>query len=142
MIRRPPRSTLFPYTTLFRSATVAAHRGTKPAAQRHGRAGHASPSGCSGAAGGGARLRRRLGAASDCGSGRAGQHLSLGGTVDLVGGNLPREERKRRGEPQQSFAQRQQVCAASADRGGASGGENQGQPIPGGVPAFAATTGL
>src|SRR5687768_17801273 len=27
MIRRPPRSTLFPYTTLFRSAGTAAHRG-------------------------------------------------------------------------------------------------------------------
>src|SRR3989441_8603372 len=26
MIRRPPRSTLFPYTTLFRSALDAAHR--------------------------------------------------------------------------------------------------------------------
>src|SRR3989442_6200705 len=26
MIRRPPRSTLFPYTTLFRSAQTAAHR--------------------------------------------------------------------------------------------------------------------
>src|SRR2546430_11784008 len=26
MIRRPPRSTLFPYTTLFRSWPVAAHR--------------------------------------------------------------------------------------------------------------------
>src|SRR2546422_1345557 len=26
MIRRPPRSTLFPYTTLFRSAAVARHR--------------------------------------------------------------------------------------------------------------------
>src|SRR5688572_31755123 len=25
MIRRPPRSTLFPYTTLFRSASLAAH---------------------------------------------------------------------------------------------------------------------
>src|SRR3712207_8022200 len=25
MIRRPPRSTLFPYTTLFRSAALAAH---------------------------------------------------------------------------------------------------------------------
>src|SRR2546430_13376198 len=29
MIRRPPRSTLFPYTTLFRSAT-ASHRLTPP----------------------------------------------------------------------------------------------------------------
>src|SRR6266536_6333054 len=26
MIRRPPRSTLFPYTTLFRSGTAADHR--------------------------------------------------------------------------------------------------------------------
>src|SRR3712207_8206066 len=26
MIRRPPRSTLFPYTTLFRSNSVAVHR--------------------------------------------------------------------------------------------------------------------
>src|SRR5262245_64690901 len=28
MIRRPPRSTLFPYTTLFRSATCRARRAT------------------------------------------------------------------------------------------------------------------
>src|SRR5438270_7783466 len=27
MLRRPPRSTLFPYTTLFRSSDVFAHRG-------------------------------------------------------------------------------------------------------------------
>src|SRR3712207_7883159 len=31
MIRRPPRSTLFPYTTLFRSGSdLAAYRGTSP----------------------------------------------------------------------------------------------------------------
>src|SRR3989442_6063817 len=41
MIRRPPRSTLFPYTTLFRSR---GRRGTRAvcvlvASQRHGRAG-------------------------------------------------------------------------------------------------------
>src|SRR2546430_12651169 len=31
MIRRPPRSTLFPYTTLFRSQIIAAHlRGVHP----------------------------------------------------------------------------------------------------------------
>src|SRR5437588_5335830 len=38
MLRRPPRSTLFPYTTLFRSPTVAlpAHRGLGHAAvSRH-----------------------------------------------------------------------------------------------------------
>src|SRR3712207_8406023 len=30
MIRRPPRSTLFPYTTLFRSRRVHAHRADLP----------------------------------------------------------------------------------------------------------------
>src|SRR2546430_6400607 len=29
MIRRPPRSTLFPYTTLFRSETIVTKNGTK-----------------------------------------------------------------------------------------------------------------
>src|SRR5258705_5514889 len=40
MIRRPPRSTLFPYTTLFRSQTFCITRGRKPrftrAAERTG----------------------------------------------------------------------------------------------------------
>src|SRR3712207_8519107 len=48
MIRRPPRSTLFPYTTLFRSRRLAAvvlrahprddplHRGVEPAQERRG----------------------------------------------------------------------------------------------------------
>src|SRR5215472_18822434 len=31
MIRRPPRSTLFPYTTLFRSSAPRLHHGTGPA---------------------------------------------------------------------------------------------------------------
>src|SRR2546426_6195646 len=34
MIRRPPRSTLFPYTTLFRSLTLAAARRPRPFARR------------------------------------------------------------------------------------------------------------
>src|SRR6266536_5692057 len=34
MIRRPPRSTLFPYTTLFRSAEGAVHRRRLPAPSR------------------------------------------------------------------------------------------------------------
>src|SRR2546422_4524792 len=34
MIRRPPRSTLFPYTTLFRSPGVIRHRRRQPAAER------------------------------------------------------------------------------------------------------------
>src|SRR3712207_8219857 len=33
MIRRPPRSTLFPYTTLFRSGPRLAHEGADPRAQ-------------------------------------------------------------------------------------------------------------
>src|SRR3712207_8540567 len=38
MIRRPPRSTLFPYTTLFRSPVVVPHRAGPAAAQaRRGR---------------------------------------------------------------------------------------------------------
>src|SRR3712207_7453035 len=34
MIRRPPRSTLFPYTTLFRSAVLEVARQRSPAVQR------------------------------------------------------------------------------------------------------------
>src|SRR2546426_7426670 len=43
MIRRPPRSTLFPYTTLFRSARArpAARRRAFPAHQAPWRVGHA-----------------------------------------------------------------------------------------------------
>src|SRR5256885_6209543 len=35
MIRRPPRSTLFPYTTLFRSAQVDVHAGACEVGSRH-----------------------------------------------------------------------------------------------------------
>src|SRR5688572_31616428 len=37
MIRRPPRSTLFPYTTLFRSPRGAGGSGQGPAKHRRGR---------------------------------------------------------------------------------------------------------
>src|SRR3989338_6708865 len=37
MMRRPPRSTLFPYTTLFRSCRVASLRATKSCGARRGR---------------------------------------------------------------------------------------------------------
>src|SRR5258706_1451748 len=36
MIRRPPRSTLFPYTTLFRSDAVAPRRQAQVGRHRHG----------------------------------------------------------------------------------------------------------
>src|SRR3712207_7854503 len=41
MIRRPPRSTLFPYTTLFRSSGTSIHRGSSS----HGSLASAVPSG-------------------------------------------------------------------------------------------------
>src|SRR5256885_7607438 len=41
MIRRPPRSTLFPYTTLFRSGALAPHGGAP--LQRGGHAGRSLP---------------------------------------------------------------------------------------------------
>ncbi len=44
-----------------------------------------------------------FGAANHRGSGRAGQYLPLGRGVDLLGGNLSRERRKCRTEPQQSL---------------------------------------
>src|SRR3989442_3151612 len=37
MIRRPPRSTLFPYTTLFRSCTPARSRSSSPRSSRSSR---------------------------------------------------------------------------------------------------------
>src|SRR5256885_11607678 len=41
MIRRPPRSTLFPYTTLFRSVRGAAHTGEREGAGNGGSEGAA-----------------------------------------------------------------------------------------------------
>src|SRR3989442_5583769 len=40
MIRRPPRSTLFPYTTLFRSQLARPPAGGVPRRDRRGRRGH------------------------------------------------------------------------------------------------------
>src|SRR3712207_8484299 len=47
MIRRPPRSTLFPYTTLFRSQVGALQDGRDPALQQdvYARAGQEAPQG-------------------------------------------------------------------------------------------------
>src|SRR2546430_13014649 len=42
MIRRPPRSTLFPYTTLFRSTAVRPGRGTCGCRTKHSMEGKAS----------------------------------------------------------------------------------------------------
>src|SRR5256885_6307564 len=88
MIRRPPRSTLFPYTTLFRS------RGPL----RHGRAEH----------GGGVRLRRGGAPAPGCSlalhaphaRGRSEEHTSeLQSPCNLVC-RLLLEKKKKKNKPQ------------------------------------------
>src|SRR3712207_8306429 len=67
MIRRPPRSTLFPYTTLFRSSGVqGGGEGVEPVALLLG-AGHRQ------AAGVGEQVQRRVGVDAEHGEGRAGQ---------------------------------------------------------------------
>src|SRR3712207_7364027 len=61
MIRRPPRSTLFPYTTLFRSRRAAVEPRRRPgggaARRRRPRRGEPARGGGDGAGGGGARRR-------------------------------------------------------------------------------------
>src|SRR3712207_7191208 len=70
MIRRPPRSTLFPYTTLFRSARVA---------RRACRAGD-------GSRGGAGEPRPRSGR-PDCGA-CAAEDVWAGGVADRGGGRI------------------------------------------------------
>ena len=86
------------------SGPVAVGRQTNGQAQRRDRRGPETASRGGGATGGGARFRTRLGTASDCRSGRAGQHLSLGRELGLLGRDLPRGKRIRGGELQQSLA--------------------------------------
>src|SRR2546422_8555302 len=73
MIRRPPRSTLFPYTTLFRSHAAGA--GHEP--------------------GGGAELRREAAEAPrDCGRALGFSGRGLGGAARAAGGAPRRRDRK------------------------------------------------
>src|SRR5256885_5964352 len=62
MIRRPPRSTLFPYTTLFRSPAGRRRRTARPAAggDRHVAGAHRQRPGTGAAARPAARRERRL----------------------------------------------------------------------------------
>src|SRR3989442_11598154 len=81
MIRRPPRSTLFPYTTLFRS---------RRAARVH--------SVLSGGPGAGGPLRPRLLAPEPPGTGRSEEHTSeLQSRPHLVCRLLLEKKKKRRG---------------------------------------------
>src|SRR5215204_2783975 len=59
MIRRPPRATLFPYTTLFRSRTRGAGSGTNGTRRRICGGGRRSRGGCCGEGGVGGQRRRR-----------------------------------------------------------------------------------
>src|SRR5256885_2613389 len=95
MIRRPPRSTLFPYTTLFRSEPQQAHHGattdTRASFQRTG-----------------PRCQRQ----------RSEEHTSeLQSPCNLVC-RLLLEKKKNdtHGEAQQSTTVRSQVCTAVIDR--------------------------
>src|SRR2546425_13132356 len=97
MIRRPPRSTLFPYTTLFRSLGVAAVAGAiatatagplrgvgRGANLRWFGAGLAGGAGLGGA--GGTRPRRRPAAARPCGRFPGGGPGTTGGCRGVGGG--------------------------------------------------------
>src|SRR2546427_8955275 len=74
MIRRPPRSTLFPYTTLFRSLEVEAHSSRFEATDTLGTFGNSETDGRVGLT---ARLGRLLGTGSAT-VGRATHHPARG----------------------------------------------------------------
>src|SRR3712207_8755365 len=90
MIRRPPRSTLFPYTTLFRSDRAVAQRGER------GRDG--------GPRGGGRVIGRVLPGAARVGAGR----LGAGGRPDRPPGDAHRPRRAPRSEEHTSELQSRQ----------------------------------
>src|SRR3712207_7806062 len=71
MIRRPPRSTLFPYTTLFRSATRA-HRSWSTSSRKAARAATAQ---CEMPASSAVHACTR-GSASSCSTARSEEHTS------------------------------------------------------------------
>src|SRR2546426_6171971 len=72
MIRRPPRSTLFPYTTLFRSA----RRPRRPAVPASLRRGAVRRGRVSGIRGGGRRGASACRVALSCGGCRSEEHTS------------------------------------------------------------------
>jgi transposase len=74
---------------------AAADRQSNRQAQRPDRASHEAASRGGDATGGSTRFGSGFGATDHRGSGRASQYISLGGGVDLLGGNLCRKGRKR-----------------------------------------------
>src|SRR5690349_23068371 len=96
MIRRPPRSPLFPYTTLFRSAAVGARLG-EGVEQQPG--GLRQPGDQLGLPGGCRRrvCRRRLGGRARTGEDRSEEHTSeLQSRRDLVCRLLLEKKKKRK----------------------------------------------
>src|SRR3712207_9093598 len=86
MIRRPPRSTLFPYTTLFRSAPASVGRRTGPGTGTAARCRGRRPPGSPGPGGrpagtppGRGNGRRTPAPAPDRKSGGEGKSVDLGG---------------------------------------------------------------
>src|SRR2546430_8239748 len=115
MIRRPPRSTLFPYTTLFRSTHVAAGRAAPSHHSTRGRDARGGPCGRAaadlgdgrGAARPGARrggisrgggdARRAASGAGSAGSDRGGDPALREATGDLVQTPTARRGKRERG---------------------------------------------
>src|SRR2546425_2219912 len=78
MIRRPPRSTLFPYTTLFRSQASVRRETADPGEDRDDREGDLRGRGCGlcPRRGASARAAARDGAGRDTGGLRSEEHTS------------------------------------------------------------------
>ena len=68
--------------------------------------------------------------------------FSSRGRVHFLGGNLSREGRKRRREPQQPFGEGQQIPAPGAQPGRSCCCPEQRHPLSGSVPASTAASGL
>src|SRR3989454_9511093 len=117
MIRRPPRSTLFPYTTLFRSRRRA---GVRPAREARGELADA------GGPARGPRLLRRIAARTESGGGRS---LARGWRLAR-----PRARRAHRGDADEPASRRLCEARAPAPREvAARGARRRGHgPRPGG----------
>src|SRR2546426_1967233 len=114
MIRRPPRSTLFPYTTLFRSR-IPRRRG---AASEGGRATDQGNDRARGGGGGGARASRTQG--SRASGARAGHHHAVPGrrhgTSAPARDTVVRQVRERRGVDQRRRRGARSATGGPADR--------------------------
>src|SRR5262249_17327872 len=81
------------------TAAAAVDRSADGSAQRHDRAGHEVASGRGDPTGGSTWLGRGFGATDHRRGRGTGQYILFGGGVDVLGGNLPRQGRKRGAEP-------------------------------------------